>query len=86
MSNKNPAQILALIQFCMTQVRTNMSLEYIYQRVTEVMAQNPAIDKVGIPAAGTYVGDKYNKMSILRIDFEANKKIIEEMLYGGGDL
>ncbi len=86
MSNKNPAQILTLIQFCMTQVRTNMSLEYIYQRVTEVMAQNPAIDKAGIPAAGTYVGDTYKKMSILRIDFEANKKIIEEMLYGGGDL
>jgi LCP family protein required for cell wall assembly len=86
MENRNPAEIFTLIQFCMTQVRTNMSLEYIYQRVTEVMAQNPAIAKAGIPATGTYVGDRYNKMSILRIDFEANKKIIQEMLYGGGDL
>jgi LCP family protein required for cell wall assembly len=87
MENKNPAEILALIQFCMTQVRTNMSIEDIYFSVTEVMEQAPTIAKSGIPASGTYVGDRYKNMSILRIDVEANKKIIREMLYsGGGDL
>ena len=38
-----------------------------------------------IPIEGTYKDATHRKMSVLEVDFEANKKFLQENLYGTGD-
>lgn len=38
-----------------------------------------------IPIEGTYKDTTHRKMSVLEVDFEANKKFLQENLYGTGD-
>ena len=38
-----------------------------------------------IPIEGTYKNATHRKMSVLEVDFEANKKFLQENLYGTGD-
>jgi hypothetical protein len=42
---------------------------------------NLNIDTFRVPANGTFTNARYNGMSILKIDFEKNKKLIEEKIY-----
>lgn len=39
-----------------------------------------------IPIEGTYKDATHRKMSVLEVDFEANKKFLQENLYGTGDI
>ena len=39
-----------------------------------------------IPLEGTYKDATIRKMAVLEVDFEANKKFLQENLYGDGDI
>lgn len=82
MSNKDPADLLALVNFCLTQVKTNMDVNTIYDMATKVLAlDNLTVQQTSVPAAGTYSGETYNGMSVLQVDIDANKAVLEEFLY-----
>lgn len=82
MAEKDPASIMSLIQYCLTQVKTNMDVDTIYEMATKVLTiDNLTVQQISVPAAGTYSGGTYNGMSVLNVDVEANKKILEEFLY-----
>lgn len=78
----DPSTLLSLIQFCMTQVSTNMSVTELYEMATDVLSvDNLKTQQAAIPAEGTYEFGTYEEMSVLNIDLEANKDYIQELLY-----
>lgn len=82
LEKKDPATLLPLINFCMSHVKTNMDVGEIYDMATKVLAENNLkVQQTSIPAEGTYTFGKYQGMSILEIDLEANKAKLEELLY-----
>ena len=82
MASKNPSDILPLIEYCLTQVKTNMDVSTIYDMALKVMkADNLFIQQTSLPVKGTYTDVKYNGMSVLQVDVEANKVALEKFLY-----
>lgn len=82
MSNKDPASVMSLIQYCLTQVKTNMDVNTIYDMATKVLAiEDLTVQQTSVPAAGTYSGGTYQGMSVLNVDVDANKKLLQEFLY-----
>ena len=78
----DPSTLLSLIQFCMTQVSTNMSVTELYEMATDVLSvDNLKTQQAAIPTEGTYEFGTYEEMSVLNIDLEANKDYIQELLY-----
>ncbi len=79
---KNPSDILALINYCLTQVKTNMDVDEIYEMAMKVIVlENLTVQQTSIPAAGTYTEGTYEEMAVLNVDIEANKKVLDEFLY-----
>ena len=82
MENRDPAAILSLINYCMTQVSTNMGVTELYSIATDVLnAEHLTTQTAAIPQDGTYEFGTYDSMSVLNIDLEANKEYIQELLY-----
>ena len=82
MEDKDPSSILSLINYCMNQVETNMSVTEIYDMVKDVLAvDNLKMQQASLPQDGTYTDITYEGMAVLEIDFDANKKFLEELLY-----
>ena len=82
MENRDPAAVLSLINYCMTQVSTNMSVTEIYGIATDVLnSEHLTTQTAAIPQEGTYEFGTYDGMSVLNIDLEANKDYIQELLY-----
>ena len=82
LEQRDPATVLSLVQFCMTQVKTNMSVTELYDMAMEVLSvDNLTPQQAAVPAEGTYEFGTYEDMSVLNIDLEANKQKIEELLY-----
>lgn len=82
MEEKDPTTILPLINFCLNHVSTNMSVTEIYDMAKKVLAvDNLKMQQAGVPQDGTYTDVNYEGMAVLEIDFEANKKYIQELLY-----
>lgn len=82
MEDKDPTTILPLINFCLNHVSTNMSVTEIYDIAKKVLAvDNLKMQQAGVPQEGTYTDINYEGMAVLEIDFEANKKYIQELLY-----
>ena len=82
MEDKDPSSILSLINYCMNQVETNMSVTEIYDMATDVRAvDNLKMQQASLPQDGTYTDITYEGMAVLEIDFDANKKFLEELLY-----
>ena len=80
--NRNPAVILSLINYCMTQVSTNMGVTEIYDVATDVLnAEHVITQTAAIPEEGTYEFGTYEDMSVLEINLEANKEYLQELLY-----
>ncbi len=80
--NMDAASVLALINFSMNHVGTNMSVNDLYSMAQDVMsAENLDLQQAGIPQAGTYDSINYNGMAVLQVDFEANKEYIHNLLY-----
>lgn len=79
---KAPADILVLVNYCLTQVKTNMEVNMIYDMTTKVLGmENLVVKQTSIPAENTYTYDSYEGMSVLQVDIEANKEVLEEYLY-----
>ena len=82
MEDKDPSSILSLINYCMNQVETNMSVTEIYDMAKDVLAvDNLKMQRASLPQDGTYTDITYEGMAVLEIDFDANKKFLEELLY-----
>lgn len=82
LQTKDASTLLSLIQYCLTQVKTNMGVDVIYEMSMKVVAaENLTIQQESIPTLSTYKGGTYEGMSVLFVDIEANKKVLEELLY-----
>lgn len=82
LSEKNPADILKLVEYCLSQVKTNMDMKTIYDMALKVLGSDDLlIQQMSLPADGLYKSTYYNGMSVLEIDLEANKERLENFLY-----
>lgn len=82
MSEKNISALLPLINYCVTQVETNMSVTEIYDMAKEVLStEDLKMQQACAPQDGTYTPIVYEGMDVLEIDVDANKKMIEDLLY-----
>lgn len=79
---KDPKDLLSLIEYCLTQVKTNMDVSTIYEMALKVLkADDLLIRQISLPADGLYKGVNYQGMQALEIDLEKNKERLEEFLY-----
>ena len=82
MSEKDISALLPLINYCVTQVETNMSVTEIYNMAKEVLStEDLKMHQACAPQDGTYTPIVYEGMDVLEIDVDANKKMIEDLLY-----
>jgi len=82
LQKKDPTTLLPLINFCMTQVQTNMSVSEITDMATKVLSiDDLTVQQMSVPADGTYQGITYQGMEVLEIDIEANKEKLKQFLY-----
>lgn len=82
LEQKDPSALMSLITYCLTQVKTNMSVTEIYEMATEVLAvDNLKTQQAAVPQEGTYQDTTYEGMAVLETDLEANKQYIKELLY-----
>lgn len=82
MSEKDISALLPLINYCVTQVETNMSVTEIYDMSKEVLStEDLKMQQACAPQEGTYTPIVYEGMDVLEIDVDANKKMIEDLLY-----
>ena len=82
LEQRDPSTLMPLISYCLTQVKTNMSVTEIYEMATEVLAvDNLKTQQAAVPQEGTYNSIDYEGMAVLEIDLEANKQYINELLY-----
>lgn len=82
LEKKDPSTLMPLISYCLTQVKTNMSVTEIYEMATQVLAvDNLKTQQAAVPQEGTYTSITYDGMAVLDIDLDANKQYINELLY-----
>ena len=82
METKDPSDMLSLVEYCFTQVKTNMKLSAIYDMSMDVLkVENLDVQQIGLPMEGTYKDIRYNGMAVLEIDVEANKEALYELIY-----
>ncbi len=82
MAEKDPTTILPLIEYCLTQVQTNMSVTDIYEWAKVVLGiEHLTTQQAAVPKEGTFTDEYYNNMAVLVLDFEANKEHLQELLY-----
>lgn len=82
MSEKDISALLPLINYCVTQVETNMSVTEIYNMAKEILStEDLKMQQACAPQDGTYTPIVYEGMDVLEIDVDANKKMIEDLLY-----
>ena len=82
MSEKDISALLPLINYYVTQVETNMSVTEIYNMAKEVLStEDLKMQQACAPQDGTYTPIVYEGMDVLEIDVDANKKMIEDLLY-----
>lgn len=82
MQEKDPADLLPLINFCMEQVKTNMSVSEIYSLAKDVLAiDDLRLQQAAVPKDDTYESINYKGMAVLEPDIEANKEYIDSLLY-----
>ena len=73
---------LDLMNKLLPQVTTNISTNEMVGLGTDVIGMSGSPEQLSLPAQGTYTGKYYNKMAILAVDFEKNKQILKDFLYG----
>lgn len=82
MEERNPSDVLELIKFCTTQVKTNLSVKELYDLAMEVLTEeNLLMQQTSIPKDGTYEATTYEGMQVLEIKLKANKEYLKELLY-----
>ena len=82
LENRDPAALLSLINYCITQVNTNMSVTEIYELATSALSvDNLQTQQAVVPMDGSYNSINYEGMAVLDLDIDANKQHIHELLY-----
>ncbi len=82
MEQRDPGAVLSVINFCVTQVKTNIPVNDIYTMAMDVLSEeNLKVQQISVPAEGTYQFIEYNGMEVLEIDVEANKRNLQQFLY-----
>lgn len=82
LEKRDASTLLSLINYCLTQVKTNLSVGEIYDLATSVLAEDNLQTQQGVvPMDGTYQSVNYEGMAVLDLDLEANKQRIQELLY-----
>lgn len=82
LAEKDPSALLPLINYSMEHVKTNMGVNEIYKLAKQVLSVDDLkLQSAAIPAEGTYTEVMYDGMAVLEIDFDANKKFLDEMMY-----
>ena len=82
LEKRDASALLSLINYCLTQVKTNLSVGEIYDLATSVLAEDNIQTQQGVvPMDGTYQSIDYEGMAVLDLDLEANKQWIHELLY-----
>lgn len=82
MQQKDPAALFSLVNYCMTQVTTNMGVTEIYNLATEVLGiDHLTTQQAAVPQDGTYEFITYEGMSVIDFDLEANKEYLHGLLY-----
>ena len=82
LQERDPEAILALVEYCMKKVETNMPVTEIYTLAMEVLSsEHLQTQQAAIPYEGTYENIDYEGMEVLEIDIEANKAKLEELMY-----
>lgn len=82
LQERDPEAILSLVNYCMTQVKTNMQVTEIYKFAMEVLtSENMLLQQASIPYEDSYKGIRYEGMEVLEIELEANKEKLKELLY-----
>lgn len=81
--NKSVSDVITLMNEAKNFVRTNLSLSEITSLIKDFMSKDDInVDSYRIPADDTFQSARYNSMSILDIDFDKNKDIIRQNIYG----
>jgi LCP family protein required for cell wall assembly len=81
-NDHDTTKALSLLSDSLQYVKTNLGLGDMTSLLYDFMGRdNLNIDTLRVPADGTYTGGRYNGMDILKIDFDKNKKLIEEKIY-----
>lgn len=82
MEKKDPSALLPLINYAVNHVKTNMSVSEMYSMAKDVLSVDDLkMQQTCIPQDGTYTDITYEGMQVLQVDFDANKKKIEQLLY-----
>ena len=82
LENRDPAALLSLINYCITQVNTNMSVTEIYELATSALSvDNLQTQQAVVPMDGSYNSINYEGMAVLDLDIDANKQHIHKLLY-----
>lgn len=82
MEKKDPSALLPLINYAVNHVRTKMSVSEMYSMAKDVLSVDDLkMQQTCIPQDGTYTDINYEGMQVLKVDFDANKKKIEQLLY-----
>ena len=82
MEKKDPSALLPLINYAVNHVKTNMSVSEMYSMAKDVLSVDDLkMQQTCIPQDGTYTDITYEGMQVLKVDFDANKKKIEQLLY-----
>lgn len=82
LEKRDPATLLSLINYCVTQVNTNMTVGEIYETANSVLAVDDLqVQQAVVPMDGSYSSINYEGMAVLDIDVEANSQHIHELLY-----
>lgn len=82
MEKKDPSALLPLINYAVNHVKTNMSVSEMYSMAKDVLSVDDLkMQQTCIPQDGTYTDITYEDMQVLKVDFDANKKKIEQLLY-----
>lgn len=82
MEERDPADVLELIKFCITQVKTNLTVTEIYDLAMEVLTtENLMMQQAAIPKDGTYEATRFEGMDVLEIKKKPNKEYLKELLY-----
>ena len=72
-----------VINGLVTNLRTNLTKEECFQLCFQAAgALNYDIEQSSIPLDGTYKNATIREMSVLEVDFEANKEFIRKNIYG----
>lgn len=82
LTDKDPAAILGLVEYCLSQVKTNMDMKTIYDMALKVLSSDDLlIQQMSLPADGLYTSKWYQNMQVLEIDIEGNRERLEKFLY-----